>query len=600
MRNPITLYSTGLAACTLAAVACSAAIGDGTGGSGNAGTSGSAMPGANSSGSSGGVPGSSGSGGSSGAIASSGSGGVSPVPVGDPTTAGQMVLRHLTQLEYLNTVRDLLGDTSTLAADVPGEPAIGTFDTFPFREPATVGATEARGYQQVAESLAGKIAAKLSTILPCSPTAGNAASETACATSFVNAFGARAFRRPVSPVEASGLVGLYQAARTTIGLDFGGAIGLLVEQILQSPGFLYHWELGPTPTVHDGPAVQLDGYALANRLSYFLWSTMPDQALLDAASKSQLATADQVTVQAKRLLQDPKARVAIQNFFEQLLQGNDIFVKPKDQNVYPSWGPPLQAAMDAEFRTFFSSTVVDGSALFADLFTSNKTVVNQSLASVYGLKGITGSQMQPVTLDASQRAGFLTMPAFLAVNGNVDNSQAIYRGHSVYMQLLCHDLTPPMNVVVPVPAPPTPGQTARQRFAAHSLAQCATGCHNLMDPYGFAFEHYDGIGQYRTTDNGSQVDSTTTVKVDNKDVAVSDGVQLARILAKSDEARQCFTTQWVRYAVARPETPADVASISAAHTAFSNSQYNVRDLLVAVATARTFRYRTPALGEMLP
>ncbi|MES1206309.1 MAG: DUF1588 domain-containing protein [Pseudomonadota bacterium] len=267
--------------------------------------------------------------------------------------------------------------------------------------------------------------------------------------------------------------------------------------------------------------------------------------------------------------------------------------------VYPKYTDALQTAMDTEFRTFFSSNILTGSGLFADLFTSRKTVVNQDLATLYGLSGITGSAMQPVTLDAN-RSGFLTMPAFMTVNGASNDSNGIYRGHGVFMQVLCHALTPPTNVNIPVPAPPLPGQTERQVLDIHGSAQCAVGCHSVMDPFGFAFENFDGIGAYRTMDNGSPVDPTATVTLDGTKQAVTNGVQLASLLSTSTEARQCFATQWMRYALARPETTADQASIGAAYSAFATNNFNVRDLLVAVATSRTFRFRTPSAGEILP
>lgn len=522
----------------------------------------------------------------------------------DPTLAGPMVLRHLTQQEYLNTVRDLLGDTSTQALNVPAELPIAEFDTFPFPEPSTIGSTEANSYQSLAEALAGNITAKMSTILTCTPTAGNTASETACLTTFFNTFGQRAYRRPLTAAEIAGFQSLYQAGRTTLALTFNGAIGLIIEEMLQSPGFLYHWEEGPFPTVRDSTNAQviaLDPYAMANRLSYFLTSTMPDQTLLAAAAAGELTTADQVGAQAKRLLQDTtgKASAGVQNFFAQLLQITTLDSVSKDPTAYPNWTPSLQGAMETEFRTFFANNILTGSGAFSDLFTSKSTVVNKDLAAVYGLSGVTGTQMQTVTLDPN-RSGFLTMPAFLSVNGGSNNSNAIYRGHAIYMQILCHALTPPQNVVVPTPPPLTPGETARQSFAAHSQASCAQGCHNLMDGFGFSFEHYDGIGQYRTLDNGSPVDSTATIHLDGQDHAIADAVELGTLLSTSQEARQCFATQWVRYAMARPDTDADAASIAAAYAAFSAANYNVRDLLVGVATSRTFRFRTPSSGEVLP
>jgi hypothetical protein len=512
------------------------------------------------------------------------------------------VLRHLSQVEYLNTVRDLLNDTSLTTSDVPPESPIGNFDTFPFPVPDVVGSTDANAYASLATTLSTNAVTNIANLLTCKPTAGNTASESACLATFLSTFGLKAYRRPLTALETSGLQALYQTGRTTLALDFNGAIGLLIEEMLQSPGFLYHWEAGPTKTVYDTTnpnVIQLDPYALASRLSYFLTSTMPDQTLLAAAAAGQLSTPAQVSAQATRLLQTSHASDAVQNFFEQLLQVTNLPSVSKDPTAYPLYTGPLVTAMDTEFRTFFSNLVLKGSGLFSDLLTSKSTVANADLAAVYGLSGITGSAMQPVTLDAN-RAGFLTMPAFMAVNGASNDSNGIYRGHAVYMQLLCNALTPPANVVVPTPAPPMPGQTMRQVLDVHGSNPCAAACHNQMDPFGFAFENYDGIGAYRTTDNGAPVNSVTTVNLDNSMQTVNNGVALANLLSTSSAARQCFATQWVRYAVGRPDTADDAASIGDAYSAFATNDFNVRDLLVGVATSRTFRFRTPAAGEMLP
>jgi hypothetical protein len=576
--------------CTLLTAGCTGIVGSG-------GSESNGGPGSNSTGN---LP--TGSGGTVGSSPGSGPGTTAQGTPADPTLAGTMVLRHLSQVEYLNTVRDLLNDTSLTTDDVPPESPIGNFDTFPFPVPDVVGSTDANAYASLATTLSTNAASKIGSLLTCKPSAGNTASESACLATFLGTFGLNAYRRPLTATETSGLQALYQTGRTTLALDFNGAIGLLIEEILQSPGFLYHWEEGSSTTVHDTTSptvIQLDPYALASRLSYFLTSTMPDQTLLAAAAAGQLSTAEQVSAQAARLLQSSHASDAVQNFFEQLFQVTNLPSVSKDPTTYTQYTGPLVTAMDTEFRLFFSNLVLKGSGLFSDLLTSKSTVANQDLAAVYGLSGVTGSAMQPVTLDAN-RAGFLTMPAFLAVNGASNDSNGIYRGHAIYMQLLCNALTPPANVMIPTPDPPMPGQTMRQVLDVHGSNPCAAACHNRMDPFGFAFENYDGIGAYRTTDNGAPVNSVTTVNLDNSMQTVNNGVALANVLSASSAARQCFATQWVRYAVGRPDTADDAASIGDAYSAFAANNFNVRDLLVGVSASRTFRFRTPAAGEMLP
>src|SRR5205814_32974 len=180
------------------------------------------------------------------------------------------------------------------------------------------------------------------------------------------------------------------------------------------------------------------------------------------------------------------------------LDVNVLASRPKDPMLYAMWNQDLAAAMETEFRSF-GTTAVLGTGLFADLMTGNKSSVNQALATVYGVSGVTGTTPKAVTFDASQRAGILTLAGFLTVTGASDGSSPVRRGHAIYTRLLCGTVPdPPANV--PPAQPPTPGLTTRQRFEAHDMAACTGTCHSTMDPIGFGFEHYDGIGQWRTTD----------------------------------------------------------------------------------------------------
>ncbi|MES1206308.1 MAG: DUF1595 domain-containing protein [Pseudomonadota bacterium] len=293
MRMPKTQS---LLLCTLAAAAaCTGVIkdpglagGSGNGGSGTLTGSGTGGAGSKTMGT-GSTPSATGT--STGGTTPTGTPTGTPGQTADPTLAGTAVLRHLSQVEYLNTVRDLLNDTSLAEANVPAEEPISAFDTYPFLTPDAVGSTEANAYSTLAATLATNVAAKINTVLTCTPTAGNAASASACLTTFLNTFGLKAYRRPLTAAEISGFQGLYQTGITTLGLTFNQAIQLVVEEMLQSPGFLYHWEEGPAKTVHDSTnpsVIQLDPYALANRLSYFLTATMPDATLLAAAAAGQL------------------------------------------------------------------------------------------------------------------------------------------------------------------------------------------------------------------------------------------------------------------------------------------------------------------------
>jgi hypothetical protein len=561
----------------------------GAGGPGAAGTGAATAGGAGS--------GATGTGAVGGSGAVTGTGGGGGTLSADPNAAGLLPLRRLTSREYLNTVRDLLTDTTSVAADdVPGEADDISNNAFPFRQPTSIGTVDSTNLQLAAEVLAKNVAPRLSTILPCTP--ATASAEAACAGQFITTFGLKAFRRPLATAEVTDLTALYQAARTTLMLDFNGAIGVLVEAMLQSPGFLYHWELDPGPATREGAVVQLGNYQIASRLSYYLWGSMPDAMLFAAAAAGQLSTAEGIQTQAQRMLADAKAQNMVADFVEDWLDINTIVLRPKDPALYSMWSPDLVTAMGSEVRSFGTSTIL-GSGSFAELFTSTKSSVNQALASIYGVTGVTGTAPRAVTFDASQRGGILTLAGFLAVNGASDGSSPVLRGHAVLTRLMCLAVPdPPANV--PPPKPPTPGLTTRQRFEEHDMQACTGGCHVAMDPIGFGFERYDGIGRYRTTDQNLPVDSTGSILLDGKMQTFPDAVALGKLLGASTQVQSCLATHVMRYALNRWDTAADAASIQSARDAFQTGGLNIRTLMTSVATSRTFRYRAPAAGEVLP
>jgi hypothetical protein len=241
--------------------------------------------------------------------------------------------------------------------------------------------------------------------------------------------------------------------------------------------------------------------------------------------------------------------------------------------------------------------VFDGDSKFTSLLLSNSASVNQPLAAIYGLKGVTGTTMTQAMLDPGQRAGLLTRAGFLAVAAATDGSNPVQRGRKVFERLLCGGLPPPPNVV-PQPKPASAGGTTRQRFEEHDRNPCTGACHAVMDPIGYGFEHYDGVGKFRAMDNGGVVDSTGSIELDGVKKPFNDARELSQMLAGSTEVARCFATQWLRFAFKRTDTDADRASIDAITTAFGKAN-SIKDLLVGVASSRSFRYRTPANGEML-
>ena len=531
-----------------------------------------------------------------------GGGGATPP---DPNAAGLMPLRHLSQAEYLNTVADLLGDTS-LTADALPEDIAADPDTMPYPQPDIVGTLAATQYHDAAQKLAANVLTKLTTFLPC-----NATGDATCAQQWLTSFLPKAYRRPVTAAETGELLDLYKTSRVApLSLSINDAFSLVLRAILQSPGFLYHWEMDPTAPAQAGPIIQLDSYAIANRLSYFVTGSMPDAQLFAAAASGGLSTPDAVAAQVQRLLASPRAHPTVESFFDNWLGLDLAQSQPKDPTVYPAYqSDNVKAAVEAEAHGFVDNIVLAGSGAFADLFTSTQSLTNQYLAPLYAAGGgggttPSGATMRPVTLNPAQRSGILTSIAFLAATGGADKTVPPRRGKAMYTHVLCQTLGMLPNVI---PMPVQTMGTTRQIFEAHDQLGCAAGCHTLIEPFGYTFEHYDGIGQFRTVEHidpqnpatTAPIDSHSTVTVDGKPQDVADAVALSHVIAQSTQAEQCFATHWMRYALGRLETPEDQASLQSAMSAFSAHNFNVRDLIVGLVTSRTFRFRTLAPGEVM-
>ena len=532
-----------------------------------------------------------------GAGSGAGAAGGAGVIAGDVASAGTRPLRLLTRREYLNTVRDLLGDTSLVPDGLPSEdedPA----SAFAFHTTGTVATLDATLYRDAAEALAKAALPRMNTLLPCAASATSAAAETACLNTFMTTWAVKMYRRPLAAPDVTRLTDIFTTGRTTLALNFSAAMAFLVEVVLQSPEFLYHWEVDPVAAVKEGALVKLGNYELANRLSYFVWGTMPDDVLFAAAKAGQLGDAASVEAQMRRMLKDAKAGSTIGDFFVDWMDLDLLVDKPKDLMTYPLYTDAMPTSMAGEVQNVVKAVMVEGSGHFDDLMTGTNSFVDATLAPLYGITGITGTAFKAVALDPTQRSGLFTSGGFMSLTGGSAGSDPPRRGKAVLYKLLCRTLPPPPPVV-PDPRPVTPGLTTRQRFEEHSMNPCATACHNILDPLGFAFENYDGIGQYRTMDNNLPVNASVTLTLDGQPKTVSDARGMLAAMATSDEVQTCFTRQWFRYALGRMDTADDLPSVNATASTFKAASRDVRELMVGLTKSPTFRYRTPGAGEVL-
>jgi hypothetical protein len=533
--------------------------------------------------------------------------GVAIVTTGTPPSesAGTLVMRRLTYREYDHMLADLLGDTTAPAeggnAWSPDAPnAVG------YVAPASVADLQVALYNQTANTVvetalqalaAGKTAGKLS--IPCK-TPTTSAAETTCATQFITSFGLQAFRRPVASPEQTDLLTLFTKVRG-LGLSFNESIGAIVKAMIQSPNFLYHWEMGPTaPVIGSDGLVPLTSWQLASRLASTIWETMPDDTLLQAAQAGQLTTPAQVASQVTRMLADPRAANGLFYFNEQWLfnfgsQGRDL-TQPltKSSSLYTA---NVAQGIATEFSDFVSS-VYTGDGTLKSLFTAPYTYVNRDLAAIYGVTG-PATGFAKVALDATKRGGIFTQTAFLATLASDGADNPIYRGLSIYLKVLCGTIgSPPANV----PAVTfIANGTTRQSYDAHGMSGCAAGCHNLFDPPGFSFENFDGNGSYRTTDANQAVDATGSFRTPaNATITFKNALDLSTQLAQSAEAQTCVDRQWTRFILGRPETTAESGSMSLAfQKAAATAGFSLRDLMATLLQSKAFMYRLPSPGEAI-
>jgi hypothetical protein len=344
--------------------------------------------------------------------------------------------------------------------------------------------------------------------------------------------------------------------------------------------------------------VRLNPYEVASRLSYFLWASMPDDKLFETARTNALATEKQIAAEARRMVADPRAARAIEGLFEQVLETEKLPRIVKDKRVYPAWSAELATAYEQELAAFVRHAVLtDGG--FGGLLTSKKSFVNEAVAKVYGATGVTGAALREVTL-ADARPGVLTRGAFLASQANTFESHPVLRGKVLLTRFLCTEVPPPPPGVDNQIAQPKPNQQTRERYAAHSQNPDCAGCHRSLDPLGFAFEQFDGVGGLRSMDAGRPVDASGKVEIDGKEIAFKDAAELLPHIAASNQARGCAALQWLRFGLGRQEVAADEHSLTTAMREFARSDWNLKELMIALATTKTFLYRAPAAGEMQP
>jgi hypothetical protein len=464
-------------------------------------------------------------------------------------------LHLLTTEQYRNSLADLLG-TSARDVDLVGDVLEHGF--------STVGATtlspSERGvlaFDDAARSLAGKALADdagKKRLVPCTP---SGAGDAACARKFIETFGRRVFRRPLTNDETERLAGVFMKVSGATNSFWTGIENVTVA-LLASPKFLYQVEVGEDDPTNPERR-RLTDHELAARLSFFLGNSTPDDALLDAAGDGALSNANDLREHVDRLVGSERARQALGQFFGELyvLPGERI---EKDPVIFPKAAkhPTLGASMRAETMTLINDLLFEQEADVGAILDSEQTYIDAPLADLYGLPS-PGGGLRKVDLPAAgPRAGILTHGSLLAGQSKIDSTIPTRRGEFIREKFLCQEIPPPPPDAE-MQLPERVGQmvTQRQKLAQHAQAPACASCHNKLDPLGLALERFDAIGAYRETEDGAVID--TTGELDGVEFADARG--LGRALREHPDIHSCLTRQLYRYATGHHEEPGEEPAI---------------------------------------
>ncbi|MEN0064183.1 MAG: DUF1592 domain-containing protein [Myxococcota bacterium] len=566
---------------------------------------------------------------------------------GQVSTWSDPPLRRLTPTEYNHTIRDLFG----FSIDEPW-PDVEGFDdndgqaAWPWRFPADI---PIHGFEGIAE---GQVASSylieqyqaaadhFSQFALAAPAFWTCEDRPACAEDSVVRFAHRAWRRPLTTNEQARITAFHQTAVAEQGVDDGTRLAVM--GILQAPQFLYRVE----------DADSRDAFALASRLSYLLWDSMPDPELFEAAATGKLQTKAHVTKQVRRMLAHPKARTAIVAFHEQWLGIDEVYSNRAARQAYaPAYLPEIvgasqgglanesveevwssylvgaQAAMVREAQLFLERTVFEGPGTLGTLLTDHHGYATRLRGlgdnDTFRLYGVTAGDALPleviheslddgnltydftyvpVTFPVDQRSGVLTLGATLAARAHPVHPAPVLRGVFVLERLACENMGQPPDGAA-LEAPPdavSASSTNRERLDAITNAAPCASCHDRINPLGYAFENYDSLGGWREVDNGSAVDASGVLRLTGEpEVPFNDAVELGRALARSDRVHDCYAEQWMRYAFGTDISSSDPTLLEVQHRFKNRHKGRVLDLIVDIATSDAFR-KPPASGEGNP
>jgi hypothetical protein len=489
-------------------------------------------------------------------------------------------LRRISLGEYKNVVGDVVGVTAGKSfPDGYGKSSTG-FST----EPAlnAVGEQTVEKIMNAAEEVALALPARLAKILPCA-----SKGDETCAQTYLATVGRRLFRRSLTQEEQQDLLAVFRA-EVADDASFADALSVMNAQLLQMPAFLYLAE-APSETGKDRAR---SGLELASRLSFQIWNSAPDDALLDAAESNKLTTKADVLAQATRLRADPRSDRGLVRFYREWTGTETLKLTSKDTAKFDYLDQGFADSVNTSFDKFVVETTKSGKSLH-DLLRSDTTFVDAKLAPFFGQQPVT--TWTQVALDATRYSGIMTQPGMLAALSHSSESSYVFRGRFILKRLLCMPIgSPPANAMaefakIMLPQDPTAREVAS---AVESRPACG-GCHNMLDPGGLALEHFDAVGKYSEAyASGRAIDTKGTLTGIGAEPINFDGpADLMETLAQLPQTQKCFATQVYRYAASRMDDDTDACAIQQIQDALVASQDKLDDAFVASMQTDAFMYR---------
>lgn len=509
-----------------------------------------------------------------------------PVPQGPagPKIGFPGGAQRLTKPQYQAAIADIFGPDVVVPPALEPDIAVEGFESVG----ATGAAVSARGieqYEAAAQAIAKQITteprffARVSTCQPRTP------DDAGCARALVAPLGEKVFRRPLTEAEITKLIGVVtQAALTAGSFEKGAFYG--ISALLQSPFFLYRPVVGEADPEEAGK-LRFTAYELATRLSFFLWNTIPDTALLEAAKMGRLDTHEGVKAEVDRMLASPKARAGLRNFVREWLRLGDLDLLQKDTKIFTTYTSDLGAMAREETLKGFEDLAFDRDADIRDVMTTRRAFVTPKLASMYQVPAPNANGFGLVELpEKTGRRGLLGQIAFLSLYAHPTSTSATLRGKFVREKLLCTPIPPPpVDVNTALPEPTEKEKTLRERVKIHFAAPTCAACHTAMDPIGLGLEQFDGIGRFRTKENGATID--TSGELDG--VTFADAASLGQAIHDNPAFPGCVTRKMFLYATGSLPTADLVKTTDALNERFVASGYRMKSLMATVATSRAFR-----------